>query len=146
MRLLKQSEKIKLIRQLNKNWGIKTDYWIPLSKLAVDKEVIFYPQDYFLNIFSLERLQNLISNQNFESIYSWRWEIKDHENLIEIGIGEISSFKKDSLEKYYFDNSFEWVVYMSHENTIAIGGSSIIKDLKQLWSEWEQYVNKWYAE
>jgi hypothetical protein len=53
------------------------------------------------------------------------------------------SFRHDRLEKYYFDQSFDWVIYMSHENTIAFGGMTIINQLKNAWSDWEKNINQW---
>jgi hypothetical protein len=60
-----------------------------------------------------------------------------------IPINELMSFRHDRLEKYYFDQSFDWVIYMSHENTIAFGGMTIINQLKNAWSDWEKNINQW---
>ncbi|MFN5786689.1 MAG: hypothetical protein ACK457_12030, partial [Flavobacteriia bacterium] len=80
------------------------------------------------------------SEINEGAIYQWNWEVINEE-FYKIQIYEMVEF--NNLEKFYFDENCNWIVYISHENTIAIGGQYLIEKLTQNWGNWFKYLNKW---
>jgi hypothetical protein len=49
----------------------------------------------------------------------------------------------NNLEKFYFNESCDWVIYISHENTISFGGEHLIRMLIEKWGNWFKYLNEW---
>ena len=131
-----------ILQSLYLKWGIKNDHWIPLEERKNSKEIVFYPHDYFFNNYGIDQLRKLVSSISKDKIYKWHWETRNQE-LYEIPIKELISYKQELLEKYYFDQTFDWVIYMSHENTITFGGKTIINQLENDWSNWEKNINQW---
>lgn len=127
---------------LKEKWDIEADHWLPLSEPTTQEEVVFFPQDYFFGDFGLEQLKNTIAQFSNGKIHQWNWETRKSE-FYTIEIDEMVDFK--NLEKYYFDDSCDWVVYVSHENTVAFGGKKLIELLVEKWENWFKHLNQWKA-
>ncbi|MFN5878526.1 MAG: hypothetical protein ACK44B_06660 [Flavobacteriales bacterium] len=130
----------RLKKVLNEKWNITADHWFPIDEYDINEEVVYFPQSYFFKDFGLEKLKTLISEINEGAIYQWNWEVINEE-FYKIQIYEMVEF--NNLEKFYFDENCNWIVYISHENTIAIGGQYLIEKLTQNWGNWFKYLNKW---
>ena len=68
------------------------------------------------------------------------FEVTETGNDAEI---EFSLFHPDSYETIYFDRTFEWVVYGSHESTITFGGAALLNFIEQLFSDRKEKLNNW---
>ena len=130
----------RLKRKLKVRWQITADHWFPIDEYDIDEEVVYFPQNYFFQDYGLENLKILISELEDNYIYQWNWET-GKEDLIKIKVSEMVEFK--NLEKFYFDIDCKWIIYISHENTIAFGGKIIIEKLIDKWENWFKYLNKW---
>lgn len=140
---MKNTDKVNIKRlktALKEKWNITADHWIPLDVHDINEEVVYFPQNYFFKDFGLEKLKILISEIAEYSIYQWNWE-PIREEFFKITVSEMVEF--ESLEKYYFDENCNCIIYISHENTIAIGGQNLIEKLTQKWENWFKYLNKW---
>lgn len=125
---------------LKERWYIEAEHWLPLSEPTTEEEIVFFPQRYFFKDFGLEQLKKIIEQLTNSKIYQWNWETRKQE-FYTIEITEMVEF--ESLEKFYFDDSCDWIVYLSHENTIAFGGEKIIEILTEKWENWFKYLNEW---
>jgi hypothetical protein len=134
-------ERLKKI--LKERWNITADHWFPIDEYDINEEVVYFPQNYFFKDFGLERLKTLISEINESTIYQWNWELINEE-FYKIQICEMVEF--NNLEKFYFDENCNWIVYLSHENTITIGGQNLIEKLIQDWENWFKHLNKWWED
>lgn len=132
-----------LKKELSERWHINADHWFPIDEYDIKEEVAYFPQDYFFNDFGLENLKLLLSELNEDFIFQWNWETVNEE-FFKISISEIIEFH--NLEKFYFDKNCNWIVYISHENTIAFGGQILIEKLTDKWENWFKYINKWKAD
>jgi hypothetical protein len=54
---------------------------------------------------------------------------------------ELSVFEPsyNGNEGYWCDETFEWIIYSSHESSITIGGW-LLPVVKNIWSHWEERV------
>lgn len=125
---------------LKERWYIEAEHWLPLSEPTTEEEIVFFPQRYFFKDFGLEQLKKIIEPLTNSKIYQWNWETRKQE-FYTIEITEMVEF--ESLEKFYFDDSCDWIIYLSHENTIAFGGEKIIEILTEKWENWFKYLNEW---
>ena len=130
-------DEAKSIRQgLNINWGFDGGYWIPLDG-ETSKETLFLMDKYIEPI--KEEIIELVKSNSLTRIY----EIEETGDDYEI---EIDSFSPNLYETICCDKNFEWVLYGSHEGTIAFGGDWLIKGIKNLLKGKESKFNKWKQE
>lgn len=131
-----------LKKVLKDRWDIEADHWCPIDEASTKEEVVYFPQYYFFKDFGLENLKSVISEISNGNLYHWNWETYK-EQFYSIKVEEMVEF--NNLEKFYFDDSCDWIVYISHENTIAFGGEKLIELLLGKWENWFKYLNKWEA-
>ena len=51
--------------------------------------------------------------------------------------------QQGQVEMYYCNATADWVVYVSHENTIALGGAALLDHLQRAWPDYVSYCNSW---
>ena len=54
-----------------------------------------------------------------------------------------ADFEYEFSEGYWCDAGLEWLVYASHEGTLAIGGARLVDAVKPMWPEWR--AHQWRA-
>ena len=140
MRPTPEIVKSELKEKLKSRWDIERDHWSPIDEPVTNEEVVYFPQHLFFEDFGIENLKRLISEFSEKVVFQWNWETST-EQFFTISIEEMVEF--NNLEKYYFDDSLDWIVYISHENTIAFGGQELIERLIENWANWFKYLNKW---
>jgi hypothetical protein len=129
-----------LKKELKERWQITSDHWFPIDEYDIKEEVVYFPQYFFFHDFGLDNLKKIISELDEDVIYQWNWEpVKDE--FFKIRVSEMVEF--ENLEKFYFDKDCNWIVYISHENTIAFGGQVLIEKLIKNWDNWFEHLNKW---
>ena len=128
-------EESKQVRQaLLENWNFQGNYWEPLEELS-PKPTIFLMKD---NVTDsdyeqiIEEIQKLSDNKLFE--------ITEDGSDAEI---EFSLFHPDCYETIYCDRRFDWIVYGSHEGTVAFGGTWLLGFISQLYADREDKLNTW---
>lgn len=83
-----------------------------------------------------EKIIQLISEKSDRKIFEITEERIDYEI-------EIDSFYLDFYETIFTDKTLEWVIYGSHESTIAFGGPCLTEFIKQLFADRQNKLNKW---
>lgn len=117
--------------QLRELWNWDGGYWHPLKPQA------------FSDLIAIDgfKLEALLPEKGFRSILEGVAPgavLLFHEYLedIETTILEMPQHYGWS-ETFLTTPSFEWVVYWSHENTIALGGQSIVSAFQRSVPRWE---------
>lgn len=142
MQTILETNRENLRKVLKDRWDVEADHWCPIDDASTKEEVVYFPEYYFFNDFGLENLKSVISEISHGNLYQWNWETYK-EQFYSIKVEEMVEF--NNLEKFYFDDSCDWIVYISHENTIAFGGEKLIELLVSKWENWFKYLNKWEA-
>jgi hypothetical protein len=127
-----ESDQVRLI--LLDKWNYEGNYWEPLEELS-PKPTIFL-------------MKHNITSNDYEQIVG---QIRKHTNgqLYEIAEGgidaeiEFSLFDPDCYETIYCDKSFDWIIYGSHEGTLAFGGEWLLNFIKELFFDRQDKLNKW---
>lgn len=122
------------IRQLLENhWGYNGGYWEPLGNCCSNETVFLMKEN--ISHKDYENIIQFIEKNSEKRIY----EITEDEVDYEI---EIDSFDPDCYETIFTDNTYKWVIYGSHESTIAFGGDRLVNFIKQLFSDRKDIINK----
>lgn len=114
--------------ELKRRFSYKGDYWIPLKNIAVDKEFIV------LNGGEAQKYAKAIekylktASENFyltgeagyiEPRAEWLQEV----DYIDLNYGPV--------EFVYFDKNFNWLIYISHEDTVTFCGEQLVRFVKE---------------
>jgi hypothetical protein len=133
-RRLTEEEKQVVRQELLTHWNFQGNYWEPLEELS-PKPTIFL-------------MYNNISGSDYKQIISaiqkradrCLFEITEDDNDAEI---EFDLIQLDCYETIYCDKNYDWIVYGSHEGTVAFGGTWLLAFIKQLFADRKELLNKW---
>ena len=132
-RRLNEYESKEVRENLSKNWNFDGGYWEPLNQCS--------PKPFFF--FDIENLET-IDYENVKNILLQKtiriYEI--NEDRIDYEIDSVE-FDPKSCEVIYVDKSYNWIIYISHEGTIAFGGLDFISDIDKLLENKIHLKNKW---
>jgi hypothetical protein len=115
-------------------WNYDGDYWNPLDEKC-PVETVFVMKDYLHQDDYNKIVAHLISISK-----SRIYEVSEDRVDYEI---EFDSFNPDLYETIVSDNTFEWVIYGSHEGTLTFGGKLLTDFVKNLFAYRQELLNKW---
>lgn len=135
--VLSKKESGSIWQKLKEKWfgfDYTQSYWYPLTDWEKEGiEAFQYP--YFEKEFGDELLRKLLKELGTEKV----WEFREGNINYEIELDNLEPYYSGE-EGFWFDNTFEWVIYASHESSITFAGS-ILPKIKNNWENWEQ--NLW---
>ena len=132
--MLTKAESKQVRQALFEIWNFQGNYWVPLEDLS-PKPTIFLmksnlTESDYLHI--IEEIQKYADNKLFE--------IPEDGSDAEI---EFKLFHPDCYETIYCDRSFDWIVYGSHEGSVAFGGVWLLDFIRKLYSDRKDQLNMW---
>ncbi len=131
-RTLGQREAKELQTRLRDEWGV-TGYWYPLEEIERTDAEAFRDQ-HFLDEGADGHLRRALEQRGVEKVYALReWE--PHWE----GGPECVDCIDYGAETFWFDNNLDWIVYVSHEGSIAVGGW-LLSELQASWPDWRDHL------
>jgi hypothetical protein len=121
-------------QELNRHWDFDGGYWEPLTSCSL-KPFVFYDKEN-LTEEDFKKIKEIVLSCSDSRIY----EISETRYDYEI---DISEFEADCYEIIYTDKRFEWIIYGSHEGTIAFGGEWLLTELDKQLIDKLELKNKW---
>jgi len=127
-------------QQLQEKWGIHAGYlWLPLTG-CLSADIIYFEFDVFEQQFGAAKIQRLLTELGETS----RWAISEIGEDRAGASAELKSFAHQGrVEIYHCNATADWVVYVSHENTIALAGAALLDKRQRAWPEFVSYCNPW---
>lgn len=128
-----------LTRRIRTIWGVNdTYYWYPLST-SHRFDVIAFDSDYIEDVDQkIEEIQQWIRDQGTEQIF----ELHEDRTLWQIDTASLDPcYDGRYLERYWFDQKMNWIIYASHESKISFGGTGLITSLQSHWSDWQEHLS-----
>jgi hypothetical protein len=124
-------------QNLKEIWNIETNnFWIPLDG-QISANTCYFTLDEFDKNYGLIKLSVLINRIEKGKIYSFTESNRYSQ------IDEFNLEKYPGLDTFYSNLSADWVIYITHENTIAFGGSVLINTLKTESADLVKLINTW---
>lgn len=133
-RRLKDHEAKSIRQRLLETWNYDGGYWEPLNDKSPNPTVFVMKQ--MVTEDDSKRIIQLIGDKADNRLF----EIEEEGNDYEI---EIDSFSPDLYETICCDSTYEWVIYGSHESTIAFGGAWLIEAVEQIFADRQEKLNLW---
>lgn len=129
-------EESEIVRdELLKSWNLDRNYREPLDKKK-PKPTTFLMDDNFTETDKNEIEKTIKSHLKSDKLFVLTEGRIDYE--IETDLLNI-----DLYGTIICDSTFEWVVYRSHESTVAFGGDFLIDKLNELFGDRIEKLNKW---
>lgn len=128
-----------LKRRIRAIWGVDDSYyWYPLST-PPRLDVIAFDSDYIEDVDQkIKDIQQWIRNQQTELIF----ELHEDRTLWQIDTASLDPcYDGRYLERYWFDQQMNWIIYASHESTISFGGQGLITSLQSSWTDWQENLS-----
>jgi len=114
-RVLTESESKQLRQTLAAHWGVK-GYWYPLSKLDSQMNVIAFHEELWERRRGTEILLRALEERAIEKCFALLEGPSDYE--LDRALVD-PTYRGDEI---FITSDFEWLVYSSHESSIAVAG------------------------
>lgn len=128
-RVLSDNENQILRGKLKSIWKLD-GYWFPLTDWKPQNTEAFQDK-YFEAEFGSEKIRQILRNLGVQKV----WELREGEINYEIDISAVK-FYYHGEETFWFDKTFDWLIYVSHESSITFAGS-ILPEIKKNWTNWQ---------
>lgn len=141
-RVLSEEERNRYLENLKIKWDTTSNYfWYPLYDTKVKNIISFDISEEGLEKIDLTSIvkQILIEN-DIEYIVEFI-EFGEPEDHFEYEVKDIEIIYKP-LERFLFNQSLNWLIYLSHEGFITFGGDILINGIKKYVRDWNKYVVK----
>ena len=133
-RRLSESEAKEVRQSLEIHWNFDGGYWEPLTECS-SQPFYFYNRE-ILDNSDYQNLVSILTKITKDTIY----EITEDRLDYEITVAE---FDKNNWETIYTDKNNQWIIYFSHEGTIAFGGFELMNLLDIALANRVVFKNKW---
>ncbi len=126
-----------IIKELKTKWDVNPfQFWIPLS--GENKEnTCYFDSDEFNEKFNFDKLNKIFNDLKTGEIYEFTYP-KETKIIDKLNIVEFSG-----NDTFYVDENVNFLIYYTHERTIAFAGNELINQIKEQWAEYEKFINPW---
>ena len=131
--VLTASEGTKRWTELATRWGIDDHYWYPLSGNE-RSDLIAFDAGSFSRDVRPSRLQAALESLGVKRV----WEFSESGLSAEIDLALLDPVYTGD-EWYWSSIGCDWILYASHESSLAIGGTAL-KAVQDVWPAWQQHV------
>jgi hypothetical protein len=130
-RVLSDNEFEGLRRKLDARWNLGKWYWYPLTPDRPDR-VEAFQAPHFEEEVGWGTLRGMLSGTRTV------WELRESGPSYEV---EASAFEPtyNGAEGFWCDDTFDWVIYASHEDSVTIGGW-LLEEVQAVWPHWSERV------
>lgn len=132
-RVLSGKEGDSIWEKLSSRWQIPKWYWFPLAIEKPDN-VEGFQDAYFEKEVGAEELQAILRSHGVKKV----WEIREYGANYQLELSAFESYY-NGAEGFWCDETFDWIIYASHENSITIGGW-LLPEIKAIWANWEERI------
>ncbi|WP_313385752.1 hypothetical protein [Chishuiella sp.] len=126
-------------KKLYEKWKINIPFfWIPLDDpidVNLNNEICYFNYTKLKENYDIKIIENFIQTKN-ETIIVLN-DFNEKFTLEKIEIEKISG-----SDKFITNKNGDWVIYITHEDTITFAGISLISKLKE-WVDFEKMKNPW---
>jgi hypothetical protein len=134
-RLLTEYESKKVRKILSEKWGYD-GYWYPIREGDTPANVLFLMTEYVLPF-----EQKIIDAIKGISLISKYYAIDECRDDYKHSIENFSLALYQGSETFCCDDTFEWVVYGSHEGTVSFGGDKLLPQIRELLKNYKNKFN-----
>ena len=127
----------KLERKLLSTVEKSINYWYPLFPVYKSVPVIAFDTHFIAKVENIKKIRNILIKHNISTVI----ELPEFENASRIeGFTDEEYFLAEDddgitlpymSECFWFDQNEDWIMYASHEFTIAFGGEWLVNEIRE---------------
>jgi hypothetical protein len=134
-RQIRGLDREQLWQRLADTWAVGAVYWYPLAEVPRRDVLAFQAPHFEQALVAGERLHAILAARGVERAF----ELREGGSAYEIRLSDLDpAYTGD--EGFWCSDAMDWVLYASHENSLAVGGEWLIAGVKSAWPEWKRYV------
>lgn len=148
--IIRRKLEARLYETMKDGWS---PYWYPLKQVKKEVDVIAFNSNFWNDDSNMKLLSDILKNINIGRVYSLQECSRVY--VYEEFFSESVFFEEDEdgyslpyySENYIWDESHRWLIYTSHEGTIAFAGKHLVEGIRTRLNsdEFEQEcINKKY--
>jgi hypothetical protein len=139
-RTLHLDEIQRLWKQMQEHWDINGHGWYPITGSDMPPTVVAFEDAWFYNEIPLNVLQGILKRHEITRV----WELREgHEAGYEMDTAFLDLYY-DGTEGYWTSEGMDWLIYVSHENSLTVAGEWLIAAIKVLWPRWNEHLYTTY--
>ncbi len=112
-------------------------YWYPLNRIHVDVPFVAYDLDKIYKEHQIDQIDHVLKDCSIDRVTFI--QNQDHRTMSEVLSLRNRIYEKDDggacfiwdVESYYYDDTKQWLIYVSHEGTITFTGEAIVNAAKK---------------
>ncbi|MGH9533632.1 MAG: hypothetical protein ACRD2E_02105 [Terriglobales bacterium] len=115
-------------------WGLRGNCWFPLTEGEQPADVLVFHRELFGARAGAKLLVEALAERGIQQVlhlHAWG-PANDYEtalSLLAMALGV-------AMEEYFTAGEADWLVYASHESSVAIGGEWLAARFKEAWPDW----------
>ncbi len=129
---LDEEEKTRVVARMNQAWSRTRYYWYPLAPCVRDDVLALFLSRFEAEV-PYDAVQEILRRFTRGRVY-WLRESEASE------IVRDEDLPYGEPESYLCDDSMDWIVYTSHEDSITFGGVRLIAAVKRGLPSWQDHV------
>lgn len=124
------------------DWGIGKHYWYPLTKCNRE-DLISFDSRHVIKPQKLQEIKSILMQFGVTEIYEFRENGLAYKinNSLDYDFWDSDDYFWNN-EGFWFDDNMNFIIYLSHEETITFGGDIFVKEIKSHWQGWKEHL-KW---
>ncbi len=132
-------EKAKRLRdRLETQWGIGKGCWPPLGGPAPCETLHVIGEG--LEDETGAKLNAVIQSRMIGQMYAF----DERGDIFITDAAENLFFRYEVWDTFRFDDGMEWIVYITHENTVTFGGEWLLDAVRELFKDQPERLNPWF--
>lgn len=129
-KVLDPQEASDIWKAVEAQWGLKRrGVFYPLCE-TIRGDVVAFQAPHLMEAISPPKMAQLLELRGVSRV----WELREYGPEYEIDVASLET-AYNGAEGYWTSDTFDWIVYASHESSVTVGGW-LLEDLKATWAEW----------
>jgi hypothetical protein len=140
-RLLSQTESTQIKSAVSYTWDITKQYWYPLFDCSRE-DLVAFDSKYVDHDDKINFIKTILQQHGVKNIYEFREDgvVNEIVDFVDYDFWRSDEYFWNN-ECYWFSNDMDWIIYISHEETITFGGKWLVDKLKKSWTEWKNNIS-----
>lgn len=139
-RPLTQEDADAVWQRLEDVWGAApTRYWYPMLPPGVFAErpdVVAFDELAFLERVGWKNLRRLLADHGIRRVFQLVQGNQGDQCEMDVTLLEVREV--DGREAYWTSEGMDWLLYVSHEQSLTVAGEWLLGEVKRVWPSWER--------
>jgi hypothetical protein len=133
-RALSYEENEGIYKRFAARWNVGSSLWTPHTDELVPMNAFIAHANAFDREVGAAAVRRILAHRGIERIFEL-----DEFGGYDVGLDGVLAFE-NSFDRYWTSDSADWLIHMSHEETVAFAGDWLVKAIQDTWPDWNQHL------